>query len=462
MTALNAEWKLTARDPLFRVAVVLLTLLTLLCLWNGARFETARAVEAASEMQRSLDKRIADRETLQREEAGVTPLSPWGPSEPTRAEAAVIRPPGALASLSFGQEDIHPLAGSVSLWMTRADNLFRKYEFGSPLTLAAGRFDAGFLVVLLLPLFALALAFNVLADERASARLNFAAVTGAVGSYGRRLVLRMALRSTPLLICVVLIGAVSLIRGAPAGALFLWLLAATLYLVFWAGLATVIGSLRRPAQAIALTGTAVWLIVVVLTPALAASAAHSLSPPPTEFSRIVAVRTAEKEANSHLLPNLLTYAAGNPDLAAITYTDEDWSAKLYVSQLEVERDIEDVLQRIANARLNRERWLTRLSLASPAAVVDALLTEIAGTGTRRQVAFESRSEAFLDQWRIRYAPMIFARERLKAADIEHLPTFEFAEPGIPMTQVFGWLLYLVLLALIVATMAWRRLTRSDE
>jgi hypothetical protein len=65
-------------------------------------------------------------------------------------------------------------------------------RFASPPSLAVGRFDAGFLIILLMPLFVLPLTYDVVAEERESGRLKLemlsdvetGAASAATGNHG--------------------------------------------------------------------------------------------------------------------------------------------------------------------------------------------------------------------------------------------------------------------------------------
>jgi len=457
MSALADEWRITAREPMFRWACGLLILLTALCLWNGQRFKAERDAQAQSEITRSLDKREADKETLRKEAAGTVPANPWGPSEPTKADWNAARPSGPLAGLSFGQEDIEPLSANVSLWMVRTDNLFRKYELGSPLSLAAGRFDAGFLVVLLLPLFALALTYNVVAQERETGRLRLATVQGE--STGTRLAIRMMLRLSPVFACLLAIAVVAAAWGAPLDRLLLWTGAALLYLLFWAGISALIATLSWRQEVLALTAAGVWLVLIVLLPAIGAATARALVPSPSSFALINGVREASNEANARLLENLESYVSDHPELMNGDPTEDDWAAKLYVSQQVIETEIAPVLAAQAERDARQEGWINRFRFLSPAAAVDQVLTDAAGTGRDRQRNYVEQVKAFLIDWRKTLSPMIFQRARITAADVDGLPRFAFREPPPDYGRSSWSLLYLALLSFLILGLAIRR-TRS--
>lgn len=456
MTALLAgEWRIASRDAAVRWSAFLLVVLTLACLWNGANFKSARDAMAAAEIQRAHDARIASAETVRQEESGAIPRNLWGPSNVTRASWNAARPAGPLASLSFGREDIEPLSANVSLWMVREDNLFQKYEFGSPLALAAGRFDAGFLVVLLLPLFVLALVYNVVAQERETGRLKLALIQGK--GVGRRLALRAFLRLGPVWLCLLLIGAGGLWLGAPIERLALWWSAALLYILFWFGAALALATLRLRQETLALTAAGAWLLIVVLLPASGAALAKLLSPTPPASGLIVEARAAAIDANRHLMENLEIYVSDHPELMDNPDAD-DWAAKLYVSQIVIEEELRPVLAEYDRQQQAQFKLSGSLGLLSPASALDQYLTDIAGTGRHRQADYTRQVTRFLKEWRETYAPWIFARRSLSSADIAELPRFRFTEPPAPAraTLSLAALTFFALAAGVLAGWRFRR------
>lgn len=458
MSALREEARLVLRDPMFRIACVLLLALTFAALWNGRQFQAARDAEAAAEVTRSIEKREKAIETLRQEAEGVVPANPWGASEPTRADWNATRPSGPLSALSFGREDIEPLSATVSLWMVREDNLFRKHEFGSPLVMSAGRFDAGFLVVLLLPLFILALTHGVVAEERESGRLRYALVQGSVAG---RLALRLFLRASPVFGALALIGIVGSAWGLSADRLAWWLGGAALYLALWTALAALIATLRARQEVVALAGAGAWLALVVILPAIGVWLAQAAAPSPSAFAVINGARAASIEANRKLMENLEVYVSDHPELMSDP-DESDWAAKLYVSQQVISEEIAPVMRRASEQAERQAWWTTRLRFLSPTGAVDDLLTEAAGTGRGRQAAYVDQTQTFLREWQARMSPLIFARTRLTADDYPSLPRFTFREPPIDVGRATASLALLTALAGVIGLLAVRAFGRLGK
>jgi ABC-2 type transport system permease protein len=451
MSSLRHEARLAWREPIVRWSTIILVVLTALCLWNGYRFQTQRDAVAAAELDRSLAKQAKDMATVIAEASGTQPVNPWGASEPAKASWNAARPSGPLAALSFGQEDIVPLSANVSLWMVRTDNLFRKYQLASPIALSMGRFDAGFLVVLLLPLFVLALTYGVVAGERESGRLRVASIAGA--DWRKRLGIKFALRVVPVALVLVLIALVALAWGAPMARILVWIIAATFYTAFWAGIAVVLATRPWRQEVIALAAGGVWLLVVVLLPATAALAARAFVPPPSAIALINTSREASLDANRELMENLENFANDHPELVEEPLTKDDWAAKLYVSQLVVERRVDPVVIRMQQSIDDQSTWAARFGLLSPTSVLDDLLSEVAGTSARRQSDYRYQVLDFLHAWRAELSPLIFSRTRMTPERIAALPRFRYTEPAPDRGIVWTGLGYLALIATLFLALA---------
>lgn len=460
MSAIADEWRIVSREPFFRAATIVLLVLTALALWNGFTFASQRNSAAEADVSRAVEKRERDRATLRDEASGRVPVNPWGASEPTRAEWTAARSAGPLAALTFGREDLEPLSTNVSLWLVRTDNLFRKHEFASPPSLAAGRFDAGFLVILLLPLFVLALTYNILAEERETGRLRLELLSGP--AVARRLLLRAALRVLPVFLALAIIGGAAIVGGLPLARAAIWLAAGLLYVIVWTGIALVIAGLRRRSELLAVLAAGAWLLLAVLVPAGVMGGSRAIAAAPSSFEMINSARQAESQAYRRMMENLDDYVSDHPELADAQFTDDDWAAKIYVAHLRIEREVLPLWQRQQRASLRQAEIAGTLRLLSPTLLADAAMTDVAGTGHARQRSFEAQVRQFLGEWRAQLAPMVFQRKRLTADQVHRLPTFTFKEPPLNYGPLVLNLGLLILLAALVMWAGIRRLTRAVE
>jgi len=303
--------------------------------------------------------------------------------------------------------------------------------------------------VLLAPLFVLALTYNLVSEERESGRLKLEMLSAP--AVAQRLMLRGALRVTPVFLGLVVVGLIGTAAGLPLGRLLVWLLAAGLYLMIWTALGLLIASLRFRTEMLAVIAAGTWLLLAVLVPAGAMTLARSASPTPSGFDIINNAREAEVIAYRRMMENLETYANDHPELVSGSFTEDDWAAKIYVAHLTIERDVLPVWREQQEAETRQAATLDTLRFLSPTLLVDAAMTDVAGTGHQRQAAFEEQARTFLQHWRTEIGPKVFARQRLTPDDLPELPRFEFTEPSIPVGDLA---VSLGLLGLIALVLGW--------
>jgi ABC-2 type transport system permease protein len=193
-------------------------------------------------------------------------------------------------------------------------------------------------------------------------------------------------------------------------------------------------------------------------PAGAAVLSRVVAPTTSQFALINEAREASLEANRRLLENLQSYVSDHPELATGEASNDDWAAKLYVSQLVVEGGLSQVLAAQGAAQERQMRWGEVLRFVSPASALDHAMAEAAGTGRARQDAYVEQVTQFLHDWRASLSPLVFRRQRLVADDIEDLPRFHFAEPAMP-ASVFASSIFVLALALLALATGYRRFTR---
>jgi ABC-2 type transport system permease protein len=174
-----------------------------------------------------------------------------------------ILPPPPLAWLAIGQSDLYPTA----YFGPEYDEVS---QIANPLKLLAGHWDLGFTTVYLLPLFILALSFDLVASDRESGILQ---ITLSQPVRARTILLARATT-----VALIVFGAVAIVYivgvatsgvdfqdGMTARALLAGV-AIIVYAAFWLALAVGLNALGRSATDNALALATLWLCFVVLLP----------------------------------------------------------------------------------------------------------------------------------------------------------------------------------------------------
>lgn len=428
------DLRILAADHTLLLVAVLFTLLIAYGVYNGASWmsrrthgirEAERAAAANLDMLRSQVQDIqAGRKTL-------TDLPAAG--RPSAVSVFAYVPPTALTPLSIGASDLLPYSTTVNLFSTK-DTLVTQSETDNPVNLLAGRFDLAFVIVYLYPLLILALSYNLLSQEREQGTLQLTLAQpvrlrtlafGKVLARGGVIFLVLVVVS---IIAVLLSGANPADEGTIIR-LALWVTGVAAYTAFWFAVAVLVNAFGKSSATNAAALIAVWLVFVVIYPALLNVAAASLHPLPSRLAFINDVRDAENETNAKAKDLLAKYLTDHPELAPgdVQANLDDAQMRRYAQRQAVERL---ALERTAtyDEQLRRQQQvINRYGLLSPAIVMQETLNHIAGTSRARHERFAAQIRNFMDELRVQYAPLVFRKATLAPGDYDRAPRFAFRD-----------------------------------
>ncbi|MBI1906782.1 MAG: DUF3526 domain-containing protein [Rhodocyclales bacterium] len=459
----RAEWLRFSRD---RANLLVLALLALLCLGaalnglHGVRQRahaqqqaTAGTLERLGDMQRELASLAPDRPLVAQ---GIDPASP---AKLANGDGTfrVGLPPAPGAALALGTAGVLPQSIEVSTRSrhTQAAN----QNLTNPALASSGGFDLAFVVVVLLPLAAIALAWRVRAhDQELGTWRLIAAVPGATrGLFGAALLLRLALLcGTPLLA-----GALAVFGYAGFG-VAAWLawggfaLLVLLYALLWLALAGALNltPARSPSLALALIG--LWLLAVFVLPAAIDASAPPL---PSRLATIAELRAldAASRVDGEALEH--AYRASHPDAmpGELAPQQGDHRIRLFSTQLAFDMKAAPVVARVDAAIARENQRVERLSWLSPALAVQLALEAISGSDRGRHQDFMAQADAYQSRWRDYFRPLVLSLRNLRVADYDGIPRFSYTEPPTTVaplaraaTAVAAWLLGALALALALA------------
>lgn len=447
-TAVRHEWKLLRREALAISAAGVLLLAVVYALSSGIAWQQARAEEVVATARDSAEI------LAQQKEAAVPDGGRVGG---IRTFAAL--PPGPLAAFSVGLADLSPARAEISIWK-RPDNFFGRYQLESPLSLLAGRFDLAFVVLYLLPLFLLAVSYNLVSGERERGTLDLV-FTQPVRPFRwlvAKLLARLALLTAGLLMVGVLGALLAGIEVAAMPRLAAWLGIAWLYGVFWFALAALVASFVRRSETCAAVLAAAWLAIVVVIPGLLEVAVQTTSPVPSRLAFISAMREASNTASKESAELLAKYYHEHPELATHGQ-QEGFLPTFYAAERDVEHRLEPLLSDFEQRLLDQQQLVGRWRFLSPAVVAHEAFADLAGSNLQRQRLFSRQARAFLADWHARLSPKIFLGQGLQPADYDRLPTFTFTEPAVVWWRLASALLGLLVPSILALAVARRRLAR---
>jgi len=471
-TVLRCELKLLRRDPAFWTVMVLLVCAVWLGIASTQRHlgEQAALVAAAQADEAArLDRLKAQ---LRDVEAGrVVPASPFRDPRSalwvglTHGAQPVALPPAPLAVVAVGLSDLQPATVAVSA-RSKDEFLFAE-EIRNPVHLLAGPIDLAFVLVYILPLAVLAICYNIVSAERENGTLALAASTGS--DMRRVMLAKLAVRTgSPIAAALVAAGiGFAVASMAPSAAWGTLALCITVYGAFWGLLAGWVngrgGSSAHNAMALA----AAWIALVLVGPAALNLLSDTLYPVPTRAEMVLAARGATVEAERDRDATLARYRDESPE--NLPQEQQVGSAKERLARRVAVVDaatarVGEVIDRHDAQIVRRQTLIDRLSLLSPALLMQLAVTDVAGTGSTRYAAFHSELDGFHQQWRAFFMGRARADKALTEADYGAFPRFA-ATPALTENASGGtsWRLWgLIAMAAVCGVGAVRSIRHCES
>lgn len=430
LTAVH-EWRVMRADPFVATLGVVFAAVAAVAFALGLSRAATERRDISDLAGRTQQERAALQRTAQSSPGEISEDLPWGARHPDyvgneRGTYAVL-PPAPLSALAVGQGDLLPNHYKVTARLQQAQVVGDHIEH--PLVLFSGQLDLLFVFVFLYPLFILAMSTDLTASERESGTLRMLAAqpvrlsTILWGKIAARAAIVLALP------VVVMLAVWFVLDAGPQGATraVQWTSAVTAYGVFWLGLAVLINALGLRASTNAVVLAGLWLIIVVLAPSVINLASRMVYPVPSRVQFATAIRAATRDAmveGSRQLGRFLedhpaagTGREGMQQYALLQATRD----RAIASRAEPVRAIYE--QQLAKQR----RFVGFAQFASPAVMMQIVLTDIAGTSGARHRGFYDQVSWFQQQWSGALTPKIMSVSALTVDDLNRLPAFTFVE-----------------------------------
>ena len=481
---ISHETRQLFRSGAFRSLLLLVAGAIAFAAWSGQRsidrqIEGATAATVFEDSQRAKMRGDTERyeaqvvaEGGQYEFAAARHAPGAGPPQGTNAGAVgastskyLTMPPTGLASFSIGQSDIQlnyvPVSMNPTMYITK-DN-----ELENPVNLMTGAFDIAFVVIFLLPIFILAISYDLLSSEKE--RGTLAMILAHPISLRELMASKIIARAGVLLAGVLLLGLVALfavgtnLASADTWARFgLWMSATLLYTLFWFAMSVLVNVYGRnsAANGIALAGT--WLALVVVVPTLVSLLATTIYPAPSRMELTTAARAAQTEAEKDYMARLDEYYYDH--LEFVPEGDEramDFLTVAMSNRSAIEKAVRPLYDEF-QAQLNRQESLVqRFQFISPAIMMQLALNEISGSSADRYEHFLNQAYAFHEEWGEYFSVKFLQRYPLKPADYDQFPAFDYREEpfGTVLMRLLPSLLGMLVLltgALLIPFLALRR------
>lgn len=388
-------------------------------------------------------------------------------------KAVFYNRPDGIAALAFGQRDLHKFAIEISegtyyynKYATGYSNKTLSSEITNPQKQLAGHLDFSFVIVFLLPLYFILLSYNVLSAEKEEGTLPLLGVQAVslkamfFAKLFVRWLITVVLAISLLLIAAVITGAIT------DGRIFLFIAAMMFYSLVWAGIVSLVASLRKPSGFNALALISIWLVLSILLPAAFNAFLAAKYPAVNK----IALASAVQKANAEVFAIPRTAVADSfykmhpqynnlpgDTLPGGWYNPRWIRATHAVLDNKVERVETPYLQTLAD----RIHTASRLSYCSPALLTQSIFTGVAGSDRRQIYAFDTASWHYFKIWNSYLDDRIFFKNnRFTKADFDNLPVYTF-KPVIDYMQIVFSLLVLLAAGLVLLIVSYMRLSAAD-
>ncbi len=357
------------------------------------------------------------------------------------AATYAVLPPTAFAATAIGQSDLNPPYVKVSA--DNKESFALNEEIENPGNLLIGNFDLAFVVVFLLPLLIIALSYNLISAEREQGTLAIV-MTNPVplwvliaGKLSFRVVLVFSLTVSITVIGLLVIGTDlstmdSLVR------LGWWIALLLAYILFWFALAAAVNALAKSSAQNALILTGLWLLILLVLPALISIAVNAVYPVPFRVAMVGSIRSAQTDANREADASVARFEQEHPEMTAMPVAKgDDYAAtrkRVLVQQAAAER-IAQIMAGYDRQLSQQQRIVDSLSFLSPAIVMQEALNAVAGTDNNRYQYLSRQVDAFHHVWQGFFLPKVLENTPLTLADYQRFPRFAYVEQAISETNM---------------------------
>ncbi len=454
------EWKAFVRNK-FQVFLIAITLLfSFYAIYYGqseieAQKRTIRAVKELestefSGYKASFKEELESLEQERNHDIASNPAYAW-----YRQGYHAILVPHDYAALAIGQRDLFRFYYRLT-GMSLHYQLFEN-ELANPVNLMAGNFDLSFVLVYLFPLLIIAFCYGLYSTEHESGRLSLLQIqTVSIRKITLIRLIFYFVMITGLALLISLVGLMAtgdMSKSENLAPAILWVIAVLIYSSFWFGLMFLIVSLRRSSAFNAITGAGLWLIFLIVIPAVLNVAVTIKYPLDSTSLAGLTRRTGLENENDEEETRgvIMEFLAHRPQLAGSdSLIHNNLLPKAYAAFTTL-KDIHGQDQvDYYNAQVkNRSEWTSRFYWLSPAVSMQEILAHIVETDLNTFLHFQDALVIFHGEITSFYFTRLFWDKPILLEDYSRLPVFQMPEIQGRWTTIWLGIAKMYLMAVVV-------------
>ena len=427
---MRAEWRRFVAHPVSRWIVAVSALLLLAsAIWSGVGVRNYRAGSAAQQTQwsQSYDQALAGAPEQPASSRAQGAKAVAAAHALGRGDLAATRLP-ATGALVLGLEQYHVLPTAIRATVESRHSDGRVTgPLANPLLAETGLPGFPAIIVLLVPLAALALTAGMVQEDRELGIWRLVCAQCSVG-LGTVFACALAVRWA-VVFSVAALSSVCAFAWDPAAAaapLMLWLLALAFFAAFWV-LAGGVVSLLPVSTGAALTGAlGLWLALTFAVPAALAWAAKGAAPMPSRLAAIVELRAVQQDGEEHESELLDAWYARHPEdrpAADLAPSRPTWPVT-FMPRFEFQEErLRPLMRRFDQSRAAQAAAVEQRAWLSPPLALVLVADRLAGIDAARYARYIDAVDRFEDRWRAFILPRIMAYRGVTASELSRMPVF---------------------------------------
>ncbi len=340
------------------------------------------------------------------------------------------QPPSKLSALASGRAEVE--TANLRIRLLALEGQLYEQETLNPRLAAEGRIDLTFVLVVLLPLFVIAVTYDVVSGERERGTWEMARLFA-----GPRRILAAKVGARALLVgavFAVLAAAGALLTDAGGDGPAVRAVALVgLHTLFWFALCIAVAVGRRSSTANAMTLVGAWATLTFLAPAVLGLANAILHPVPEALELTVRQRQGYHEAWD--LPRTETMQAffeDYPQWSGWRVPEDEFTwAWYYAMNHRGDQAARDASRRYRETLAKRDEWARRWSLLAPPLATRLAVDRLASADMTAQFAYQDAVRRHHERLKAHFQPLLFSSAPIVDVDWERVPAFE---PTVPVAD----------------------------
>ena len=338
------------------------------------------------------------------------------------------QPPSRLSALASGRTAVE--TASLRIRLLALEGQLYEHETLNPRLAAAGHIDLTFVLIALLPLFVIAVTYDIVSGERERGTWRMARLFARPRRLIAAKIAARVILAAGLVASLVLVGAS--LAGVDADGRAGWAFTLiALHALFWFALCLGVAGRRRSSTANAMILVGVWVALTFLAPAVLSLTNAILHPVPEALELTVRQRQGYHEAWD--LPKAETmesFFEDYPQWSDRTVTEDEFTwAWYYAMNHRGDQAARDASRAYREVLTRRDEWARRWSLLVPPLATQIALDRLSSADLGTQLAYQEAVRGYHERLKGHFHPLLFSATPVAQVDWEQVPVFEPAAPA---------------------------------